>query len=224
MTITYRMGPKRRIGPIIQALNALYPQVKTELDFRTPYELVVATILSAQCTDKRVNQVTPALFARYPTPKSMATADPHEVMELVHSTGFYRNKSKNIIGMAQKLVSEYGGEVPRTMEELLVLPGVARKTANCVLNNCFSLSEGIVVDTHVARLAIRLGLTRAKKSNAVKIEQDLMAVVPTTEWIGISHRLIYHGRRVCDSRKPNCGTCSLFPLCPHGNRLKREEG
>ncbi len=205
---------KRRIGPILDILRELYPEVASELVTSNPYEKVVATILSAQCTDKRVNMVTPALFERFPDVDSLADAQPGEVESFIHSTGFYHNKAKHLIGMAKTARERFGGEIPGTMESLLELPGVARKTANCVLNDCFGIADGIVVDTHVDRLARRLGLTNAPRGNAVRIERDLMELVPKQEWIGISHRLIYHGRRVCDARKPACGACALALLCP----------
>jgi len=172
----------------------------------------VATILSAQCTDVRVNMVTPALFARYPTPADLAKAEPAELEEMIRSTGFFRNKTKSLLGMARALVERHGGVVPRTMDELKVLPGVGRKTANVVLGNAFGIDEGIVVDTHVTRLSRLLGLTR--ETDAVKIEQDLIAVVPRSDWTIVSHLLIFHGRQVCIARRPRCGECVLNDICP----------
>jgi endonuclease-3 len=175
-------------------------------------ELLVATILSAQCTDERVNKVTPALFARYPDAAALAAADRGELEALIHSTGFYRNKAKNIQEACQRIVLAYGGEVPASMPALLTLAGVARKTANVVLGVAYQIAEGIVVDTHVKRLANRLGLTT--QSDPEKIERDLQAITPREEWIGLSHLLIYHGRQVCDARKPACRDCVLRSLCP----------
>lgn len=201
-----------RIAPIIQRLHAAYPDAECALYHRNAFELLVATILSAQCTDERVNKVTPALFARFPTPEAMAGADREELESLIRSTGFYHNKAKNIQGAAQRIVSAYGGEVPQTMVELLTLPGVARKTANVVLGVVFGIADGVVVDTHVKRLSNRLGLTT--QSDPEKIERDLQAITPQAEWINLSHLLIFHGRQVCDARKPNCAACSLRDLCP----------
>jgi len=201
-----------RIAPIIQRLHAAYPDAECALHHRNAFELLVATILSAQCTDVRVNKVTPALFARFPTPEAMAGADLEELESLIRSTGFYHNKAKNIQGAAQRIVSAYGGVVPQTMAELLTLPGVARKTANVVLGVVFGIADGVVVDTHVKRLSNRLGLTT--QSDPEKIERDLQALTPQAEWINLSHLLIFHGRQVCDARKPNCVACSLSDLCP----------
>jgi endonuclease-3 len=197
---------------IRRRLLAAYPDARCELDFTTPLQLVVATVLSAQCTDKRVNMVTPVLFARYPDAFALARADLSDLEEIVKSTGFYRNKAKSILGLARVLVERHGGEVPRTMEELVVLPGVGRKTANVVLGNAFGINEGIVVDTHVARLSARLGLTRER--DAVKIEQALIPLFPRDSWTMLSHLMIWHGRRVCDARKPRCTECSLRDICP----------
>ncbi|MEZ4586911.1 MAG: endonuclease III [Gemmatimonadales bacterium] len=201
-----------RAGLVIARLKRAYPDAKCALDHRTPYELLVATILSAQCTDVRVNMVTPALFARFPTPADLAQADPAELEEMIRSTGFFRNKTRSLLGMAQALVERHGGVVPRTMDELKVLPGVGRKTANVVLGNAFGIDEGIVVDTHVTRLSRLLGLTR--ETDAVKIEQDLTAVVPRSDWTIVSHLLIYHGRQVCIARRPRCTECVLNDTCP----------
>jgi endonuclease III len=172
----------------------------------------VATILSAQSTDRLVNQVTPALFKRYPTPAALAQADPSELEGLIHSTGFFRQKAKSLIGMARTAVTEFGGEIPRTMDEIVRLPGVARKTGNVVLGSAYGVASGIVVDTHVKRVAGRLGLTR--ESDPVKIEADLMELVPRDEWIDVGHQLIWHGRRICHAKKPDCSACPEAPLCP----------
>lgn len=201
-----------RISEIIDLLHTQYPVIECALDHRNAFELLVATILSAQCTDERVNKVTPALFARFPTPAAMAAADLIELEELVRSTGFYHNKAKNIQAAAQRIITVYGGEVPQTMDELLTLGGVARKTANVVLGVIHRIADGVVVDTHVKRLSGRLGLTA--ETTPEKIERDLMVLVPQAEWIDFSHMLIFHGRQVCDARKPRCGICTLSHLCP----------
>jgi endonuclease III len=197
---------------VIRRLKKAYPDAKTELDYRSPWELLVATILSAQSTDKGVNLATPALFARYPTPAALADANPDDVEVLIKSTGFFRNKTKSIMGAARAITERHGGEVPHTMEELTALPGVGRKTANVVLGNAFHINDGIVVDTHVLRLSQRLGLTG--NTDPVKVEQDLMPVVPRKTWALFSHLLIFHGRRVCFARKPACGECVLAEICP----------
>jgi endonuclease-3 len=197
---------------VIRRLKKAYPDAKTELDHHSAWELLVATILSAQSTDKGVNMVTPSLFARYPTPAALADANPDDVETLIKSTGFFRNKTKSIMGAARAIVERHGGEVPHTMEELTALPGVGRKTANVVLGNAFGVNVGIVVDTHVLRLSRRLGLT--DNTDPVKVEQDLMAVVPRKTWALFSHLLIFHGRRVCFARKPACGECVLNDICP----------
>ncbi len=201
-----------RMPEIIRLLHEAYPDAHCELNFNNALELLVATILSAQCTDERVNQVTPVLFARYPTAQALAEADIHELEEIVRSTGFYRNKAKNIQSAARRIVEVYGGEVPSDMNELLTLGGVARKTANVVLGNVFGIAEGIVVDTHIKRLSERLGLTT--ETTPEKIERDLMALTPREEWIVLSHLLVFHGRRVCNARKPNCTICVISHLCP----------
>lgn len=201
-----------RIGEIVRLLRATYPDAHCELNHRNAFELLVATILSAQCTDERVNQVTPALFAAYPTPAAMAAASSEELETIIKSTGFYRNKAKNIQQAAARIVAVYGGVVPRTMEEILTLTGVARKTGNVVLGVAYGLPTGVVVDTHVKRLANRLGLTLHEDPE--KIERDLMQLVPQEEWIDLSHLIIFHGRRCCDARKPNCAGCALAELCP----------
>jgi len=191
---------------------AAYPDASCALDYRNPFELLCATILSAQCTDARVNLVTPILFARYPTPEALARAKPAEVEAIVRPTGFFRNKTRSLIGMAQALVADFGGVVPQSMEELRKLPGVGRKTANVILGNAYGINDGITVDTHVTRLSRRLGLTR--HDDAVKIEFDLMPLFPRDHWGLISHLLIFHGRQVCIARRPRCESCVLSDLCP----------
>jgi endonuclease-3 len=209
-------GPPARLPAharkIVKLLKGEYPDAHCELDFRTPFELIVATILSAQCTDARVNMVTPTLFARFPTAKALAEADPAEVEDIIRSTGFFRNKTRSLIGMAKALVAGHAAQVPDEMEALRVLPGVGRKTANVVLGNAFGKNEGITVDTHVTRLANLLGLT--KHTDPVKIEQDLMNLVERDDWTLLSHLLIWHGRRVCIARRPKCDECVLNRLCP----------
>ena len=205
------------VREVVRRLKKAYPDAHTELDFATPWQLLVATILSAQSTDRTVNLVTPALFTRYATPADLAEANPEEVETIIKSTGFFRNKTKSIIGAAKGVTDEYGGTVPSTMDELVGLPGVGRKTANVVLGNAFDKNEGIVVDTHVTRLSKRLGLTA--NTDAVKIEQDLMPVVPRRDWTIFSHLLIFHGRRVCFARKPNCAGCVLADICPSAFRV-----
>ncbi len=202
-----------RIAEILRRLDREYPDAQCALHHENPYQLLVATILSAQCTDKRVNIVTPQLFTRYPTPEDMAQADEEELQGLIRSTGFFRYKAKNLVGAAQGIVAEFEGEVPRSMEELVELPGVARKTANVVLGTGFGITSGIVVDTHVKRLSHRLGMTTHKDPN--KIEQDLMGQIPENHWIEFSHQLIHHGRRICNSRRPKCEACVLANLCPY---------
>jgi endonuclease III len=197
---------------IYRRLAAEYPTAHCELDYTTPFELLVATILSAQCTDKRVNMVTPALFARYQTPEALAVANPDDVEDLIRTTGFFRSKTKSLLGMANAVTERHEGAIPRTMDELVRLPGVGRKTANVVLGNAFGLSEGIVVDTHVARLSARLGLTR--ETDAVKIESALIPLFERDQWTMLSHLLIWHGRRICDARAPRCGECVLNDICP----------
>jgi endonuclease-3 len=203
---------RRRTRTIVSRLKREYPDAHCELDYRTPFELLVATILSAQCTDARVNLVTPALFARYPTPAALAAARQEDVEALIRSPGFFRNKARSLIGMAQALAAGHAGAVPSTMVELQVLPGVGRKTANVILGNAYGKNEGITVDTHVARLATLLGLTR--ETTPEKIEKDLMALVPRKDWTLFSHLLIWHGRRVCIARRPRCEVCVLNRICP----------
>lgn len=214
--------PRRRALAILAQLHADFPDADCALHHRSALELLVATILSAQCTDERVNRVTPALFARYPTARHYAQAEPAELEERIHSTGFFRNKARNLIGMGRRLVEAYDGQVPDNMEQLLTLPGVARKTANCVLGAWFRKNAGIVVDTHVGRLAQRLQLLESARNDkdAVRIEQDLMKLVPQADWTFVSHALILHGRHVCAARRPACERCSLAPHCPSAGTFK----
>ena len=207
---------RQRAPELLERLGALYPHATCSLNWRTPYELLVATMLSAQCTDERVNKVTPALFARFPDAAAAAAVEPAEVEPYVQSTGFFRNKAKAIVGSSRLLMEHHGGEVPRTMEELLVLPGVARKTASVVLAWCFGINAGVTVDTHVSRLAQRLRLSR--HSEPRRIEPDLMKLVPQANWQDLSIRLIFHGRAVCTARSPRCGSCPIADLCPMGGR------
>jgi endonuclease-3 len=207
---------RSRAPELLERLGALYPHATCSLDWRTPYELLVATMLSAQCTDARVNMVTPALFERFPDAAAAAAVEPAEVEPYVQSTGFFRNKAKAIVGSSRLLMEHHGGEVPRTMEELLVLPGVARKTASVVLAWCFGINAGVTVDTHVSRLAQRLKLSR--HSEPRRIEPDLMKLVPQAHWQDLSIRLIFHGRAVCTARSPRCGSCPIADLCPMGGK------
>lgn len=204
--------PKLQARRVLKALKELYPDAECALVHDGPFQLLAATILSAQCTDVRVNLVTPRLFARFPDARSLAEADRAEVEELIRSTGFFRAKAKNLQAMAARLQQEHGGQVPRDLELLTALAGVGRKTANVVLGTAFGLATGVVVDTHVKRLAGRLGLTTRKTPE--QIETDLMAVVPRSEWVEFSHRLIHHGRKLCVARKPHCSQCPLEPFCP----------
>jgi len=197
---------------VFARLKREYPDARTELDYETPLQLVIATILSAQCTDRRVNMVTPLLFRTFPTAASLADAPPEKLEEIIKSTGFFRNKTKSLIGLGKALVERHNGEVPDSMDALVKLPGVGRKTANVILGNAFSKNEGIVVDTHVARVSLRLGLTREK--DPVKIELDLMPLFPREDWALLSHLLIFHGRRVCEARRPKCEICVLNDICP----------
>jgi endonuclease-3 len=206
---------KNRTGyakKIIAGLAKLYPEAACELDFKTPHQLLVATILSAQCTDKRVNAITPALFKEYKSVEDFAEADPAELEKAIHSAGFFRQKAKWIISASQKIVSDFEGKVPGTMEALLSLSGVARKTANVILGTAYGLASGVVVDTHVIRLSKRLGLSR--NTDPVKIEKDLMALIPREQWIWFAHAVVWHGRRVCKAASPNCAGCPLQNLCP----------
>lgn len=202
---------KARLAEILATLARMYPDAVCALHHTSPWELLVATILSAQCTDKRVNEVTPALFAKYPTPEDFAAVRPEVLARDIRSTGFFNNKAKSIVGAARKVVSEFGGKVPRTMAELLTVPGAARKTANVVLGTAYQIASGVVVDTHVQRISVRLDLTR--NTDPVKIEQDLIKIIPPDQWIVFSHRIILHGRALCVARKPKCAECALNPLC-----------
>ena len=202
-----------RIPEIVRILRETYPRSRTALDFSSPFQILVATILSAQCTDKKVNEITPGLFARYPDPAAMAEADVGEFEERIRPTGFYRQKTKSLLGSARKIVADFGGEVPARMDDLITLPGVARKTANIVLSSGFGIAEGIAVDTHVKRLAGRMGLSKEK--DPVKIERDLMKVVPRDAWLDFNYLLVNHGRALCPARKPRCSDCPLSSLCPH---------
>jgi endonuclease III len=212
-----RLASARRRAPeLLARLGELYPEATCSLDWRNPYELLVATMLSAQCTDVRVNLVTPALFERFPDAAAAAAVEPVEVEPYVQSTGFFRNKAKAIVGASRLLVEHHGGNVPQTMEELLLLPGVARKTASVVLAWCFGINAGVTVDTHVSRLAQRLQLSRHREPR--RIEPDLMKLVAQADWQNLSIRLIFHGRAVCTARKPRCGNCPVADLCPMGSR------
>jgi endonuclease-3 len=213
------MKARERVERLIEIWQKVYPDAHTELNFKNPLELLIATILSAQCTDKRVNMVTPALFKKYRTAKDYANASQAELESAIKSTGFFRNKAKSIRGATSRIAEKFGGKVPSTMEELRELPGVGRKTANVVLGNAFGKNEGIVVDTHVTRLSQRLGLTKHK--DAEKIERDLMKLVPREHWTNWSHWLIWHGRRRCYARKPDCSNCEVFKLCPSGKVFLR---
>jgi len=197
---------------VLARLQREYPDARCALDHRNAFELLCATILSAQCTDARVNMVTPALFRKYPNAHALARARQPVLEEIIRSTGFFRNKAKSLIGMAQALVADHEGEVPRTMDELYVLPGVGRKTANVILGNAYGINEGVTVDTHVGRLSRRLGLTR--EDDPVKVERDLMGLIPRESWAAVSHLLIFHGRQVCLARRPRCEDCVLADICP----------
>ncbi len=205
-------GPAKRAAITLQRLKQTYPDAACALQHSDAFELLCATILSAQCTDARVNLVTPVLFARYPDAAALARARQSELEEIIKSTGFFRNKAKSLIGMAQAVVADHGGVVPHTMEQLRALPGVGRKTANVVLGNAYGINEGITVDTHVTRLSRRLGLTR--HDDPAKIEQDLMELIPREDWALLSHLLIFHGRQVCVARRPRCWECVLSDFCP----------
>lgn len=203
---------KRRVQKLLRRLQAAYPDPRCALEHDNPLQLLVATILSAQCTDERVNQVTPELFRRFPTARDLSNSPAGELEEVIRSTGFFNNKARNIRGACRVLVERHGGLVPDTMEELLELPGVARKTANVVLGTAFGITSGVVVDTHVTRLSRLLGLTR--QTDAVKIEADLQKILPRSRWISFAHQLIWHGRKVCIARRPRCAECVLKDLCP----------
>jgi len=212
---------RARAARILKGLRELYPDADCALHHRSAYELLTATILSAQCTDERVNQVTPDFFRRYPNPAALAEGTQEDVEALIKSTGFFRNKTKSLLGFARKVCDEHGGEIPDEMEALLELPGVARKTANCVLGTWFEKNEGIVVDTHVGRLALRMKLLTSARDDkdAVKIERDLMELFPREAWTYLSHALIQHGRRVCAARKPKCEECALAANCPSAGKV-----
>lgn len=203
---------RRHAAKIVRRLARAYPHAHCSLDFRTPLELVVATILSAQCTDKRVNLVTPDIFAKFPTAADYATAPLKELEKDIQSTGFFRNKAKSIKGCCRGLLEQHGGKVPRDLDALVKLPGIGRKTANVILGTAYGLATGVVVDTHVTRLSRRMGLSTHK--DAVKIEHDLMDLIPKKEWISFSHRMILHGRNICTARKPRCDDCPLNDVCP----------
>jgi endonuclease-3 len=202
---------KARVQKILALLDEMYPEATCALTHHNAWELLVATILSAQCTDKRVNEVTPGLFAKYPTMTDLAHANQAELAQDIRSTGFFNNKSRSLIGAAQRVLSEFGGQVPRTMDELLTVPGAARKTANVVLGTAYGVASGVVVDTHVQRVSRRLDLT--KQAEPVKIEQDLIKTLPEDKWILFSHQIIHHGRALCVARKPKCAECRLDPIC-----------
>ena len=202
---------RARVAEILARLDRMYPDATCALTHRGPWELLVATILSAQCTDKRVNEVTPGLFAKYPTPQDFAAVKPEVLAADIRSTGFFNNKAKSVVGAAQKIIGEYGGSVPKTMEEMLTVPGAARKTSNVVLGTAYGIASGVVVDTHVQRVSNRLDLT--KRADPVKIEQDLIKSIPRDRWILFSHQLIHHGRALCIARKPRCAECALESIC-----------
>jgi endonuclease-3 len=212
-TISQRYNPlaPERVSEILKRLDERYPAASCALHHNSAWELLVATILSAQCTDVRVNMVTPVLFQKYPTPEAFASLQPEELEDDIHSTGFFRNKSKSLVGAARKIISDFGGDVPRNMDELLQIPGVARKTANVVLGSWYRIADGVVVDTHVQRISRRLELT--KNDAPPKIEQDLMQVIPRDKWILFSHQIILHGRAICIARRPKCADCPLENLC-----------
>jgi endonuclease III len=207
---------KKRTKKILAGLHKLYPDATCALEHTNAFQLLIATILSAQSTDVTVNKVTPVLFAKYPTPKALAAARPADIEKIIHQTGFFRQKTKSVIGASQAIVDRFGGQVPDNLESLITLPGVARKTANVVLGTAFGKNEGVVVDTHVGRLATRLGLTWTARNpkDAVRIEQDLIQIVPRAEWTFFGHALIWHGRRICIARKPKCPECLLAKHCP----------
>ncbi|MFB2975991.1 endonuclease III [Microseira sp. BLCC-F43] len=223
MSIIRKWSSKQqRALEILIRLKRLYPNATCTLNYETPVQLLVATILSAQCTDERVNQVTPLLFGRFPDAVKMATADLAELETLVRSTGFYRNKAKNIQAACRMIIEKFGGKVPKTMEQLLELPGVARKTANVVLAHAYGINQGVTVDTHVKRLSNRLGLT--EHADPIRIERDLIRLLPQPDWENWSIRLIYHGRAVCTARNPKCGACVLADLCPAANLPQIDAG
>ncbi len=210
------MNPADQIGPILKLLDQHYADAHVTLDFTNPLELLVATVLSAQCTDVRVNQVTPAIFQRYPTAAHYADAPLQDLEQAIYTTGFYRQKAKSIKALCRALVEKFGGRVPDSLDDLVKLPGIGRKTANVILGNAFGI-PGLVVDTHMGRVAQRLGLTRQK--DPVKIEFDLMPLVPQNRWIKFSHQMIWHGRRICSAKKPDCPSCPLLAYCDYGPRV-----
>ena len=212
------MTNKERVSTVLRVLNRTYPEAHCALTHVDPFQLLMATILSAQCTDECVNRVTPALFQRFPTAERMAEADPAVLEKAIHPTGFFRAKTRSLLGASRRLAEDFGGRVPQTMEELLRLPGVARKTANVVLGTAYGIASGVVVDTHVIRISQRLGLSRHQ--NPVKIEQDLMRLIPGKQWIAFSHQVIFHGRRICEARKPKCAQCPLMDVCVFPDRLR----
>ena len=214
-TVRCPLAPER-VDAILRGLDEAYPDVECALVHSSPWELLVATILSAQCTDVRVNMVTPELFRRFPTPQKMAKATIEELEEIIRSTGFYHNKAKSIQGAAAKLIADFKGKVPETLAELITIPGAARKTANVVLGVCFGKAEGVVVDTHVFRISRRLAL--AKGDTPQKVEQELIRILPQSRWIRYSHQIIHHGRAVCDARKPKCDHCNLEQLCTSNDK------
>jgi endonuclease-3 len=207
------MNPAEKIGPILKLLDKHYPDAHVTLDFTNPLELLVATVLSAQCTDVRVNQVTPAIFEQYPTAAHYADAPLEDLEQAIYTTGFYRQKAKSLKALCRALVDQFGGQVPASLDGLVKLPGIGRKTANVILGNAFNI-PGVVVDTHMGRVAQRLGLTRQK--DPVKIEFDLMPLVPKERWVKFSHQMIWHGRRICSAKKPDCRHCPLLPYCDYG--------
>jgi endonuclease III len=210
------MDPAEKIGPILKLLDQHYGDAHVTLDFTTPLELLVATVLSAQCTDVRVNQVTPAIFKRYPSAARYADAPLEDLEQAIYTTGFYHQKAKSIKGLSRALVEQFGGQVPASLDDLVQLPGIGRKTANVILGNAFGI-PGLVVDTHMGRVAQRLGLTRQK--DPVKIEFDLMPLVPRKRWVKFSHQMIWHGRRLCSAKKPDCPHCPLLPYCDYGPKV-----
>lgn len=211
------MTAAEKVGPILKLLDQHYPEAHVTLDFTNPLEMLVATVLSAQCTDVRVNQVTPPLFAKYPTAPDYADAPLEELEEMIRPTGFFRNKAKSIKALCQKLVENFDGKVPASLDELVKLPGIGRKTANVVLGNAFGI-PGIFVDTHLGRVSQRLGLTKEK--DPVKIEFDLMPLIPKERWVKFSHQMIWHGRQICTARNPKCPSCPLLPYCDFGQKTK----
>jgi len=212
MNVAVTTGARRRAADVVRRLRRRYPDATCSLDFTTPLELLVATILSAQCTDQRVNLVTKDLFAKYRTAADYAAAPPEQLERDIQSTGFFRNKARSIRDACRELVQRFEGRVPEEIEQMVQLPGIGRKTANVVLGTAYGIASGVVVDTHVGRISRRLGLSDQK--NAEKVEKDLMALIPKTEWVALSHRMIQHGRRICTARKPKCDQCPLEPVCP----------